>query len=520
MKHLLVATLFGSVVLAASLVRAQGGLYGAPAMLDLQQAQAAPSCSSPSAPMAPLPSVSGPGYRTASASQPGYLPSNGAYGQQIGDVSMASPPGTAGPGQLTPAVPAPNLMAPGGNPPGNPPSGPTGVVPNVPSAAQGAYAPQPVIPGAYPPASSNGVVSQMLQESGCYGNAGAAPPPAAAAAPGACGPGPCDQGFFGPSSADQWYASVRGLVMGRGDEPKVWTSANSLVNANQLLNTQVNENWAGGWDVVLGRSFCCGQYSLEVEYWGLAQFGGQAATTAAQGPVNLTFQDNNLAFSQNGTTYTGAQMLDGAVTHAIRRENDVQSVEINLFRNHCACGNNLDVCFSVGVRYFRFSDELDFTSNTNYAYPFNQALLTDRIVNNLVGFQFGADLNYNLGCGVHCFLNPKIGIYDNHMCLNYNLTNTAGCPAVSTDPNVPGGYPVNSSRDAVAFMSQIDLGLGWQFARNWDAFIGYRVVFATGMGLADDQMPMYFVDLPGISDIKHSGDLLLSGAFAGLTYCF
>jgi hypothetical protein len=356
----------------------------------------------------------------------------------------------------------------------------------------------------------------MLQDAGCNGNGSPAP----AAAPGVYAPNACDQGFFGPCSADQWYASVRGLVMGRADEPKVWTSANSFVNADQLLNTQVNENWAGGWDVTLGRSFCCGQYALEVEYWGLAQFGGSAATLPSQGPVNLTFQDNNLAFTQGKITYDGGQMLDGAVAHSIQRENDVQSVEINLFRNHCCCSSNLDVCFSVGVRYFRFSDELDFTSYTNYAAPFNQAQLTDRIVNNLVGFQFGADVNYNLGCHTHLFLNPKIGIYDNHMNLNYNLTNAGGVSAVSTDPNVPGGYPVNASKDAVALMTQIDVGLGWQFARNWDAFIGYRVVFASGIGLADDQMPMYWVDLPGIADIKHNSDLVLHGAFAGLTYCF
>ncbi len=293
-----------------------------------------------------------------------------------------------------------------------------------------------------------------------------------------------------------------------------------MINANQLLNTQVNETWAGGWDVVLGRSFCCGQYFLEVEYWGLSEFGGSAATTPSQGPVNLTFQDDNLAFTQNGITYNGGQMLDGAVAHAIRRENDVQSVELSFFRNHCCCDSNLDVCFSAGVRYFRFRDDLDFTSYTNYAAPFDQALLTDRVVNNLVGFQFGADVNYNLGCNVHFFLNPKIGIYDNHMNLNYNLTNSAGVSATSTDPNVPGGYPVNSSKDALAFMTQIDLGLGWQFAHHWDAFLGYRVLFATGMGLADNQLPQYFVDLPGISDIKHSGDLVLHGAFAGLTYSF
>ena len=499
MKHLFVATLIGSVALTTSLVRAQSSLYGAPAMLDLPQAQAATNGNCP----APMPPASG--YRTASVSQPAYLPPNGAYAQQVSDVSMVSPQYTPGPNQPAPTAVAPNPLPSGTGPAMNPTAS---------GAAPGMYSSQPAAPGTYPCAPNNGVVNQMLQESGGCGNAGAAP------APGTYGPGPCAQDFSGAASADQWYASVRGLIMGRGESPKIWTSANSVDNANQLLNTQVNENWAGGWDVVLGRSFCCGQYSLEAEYWGLAEFGGQALTSPAQGPVNLTFQDNNLAFTQGATTYTGAQMLDGAVSHSIRRENDVQSVEINLFRNHCCSPGNLDVAFSGGVRYFRFRDQLDFTSCTNYAAPFDQALLDDRVVNNLIGFQIGADVNYNLGCNFHFFLNPKIGIYDNHMNLNYNLTNSCGTPAMSTDANVPGCYPVNSCKDGLAFMTQIDLGLGYQFACHWDAFIGYRVVFATGMGLADNQLPQYFVDLPGIADIKHSGDLVLSGAFAGLTYCF
>ncbi len=54
MKRLLVATFFSSALLATLLVRAQGGLYGAPVMLDLPQAQPAPSYSSPSTSVVPL----------------------------------------------------------------------------------------------------------------------------------------------------------------------------------------------------------------------------------------------------------------------------------------------------------------------------------------------------------------------------------------------------------------------------------------------------------------------------------
>ena len=43
---------------------------------------------------------------------------------------------------------------------------------------------------------------------------------------------------------------------------------------------------------------------------------------------------------------------------------------------------------------------------------------------------------------------------------------------------------------------------------------------ATGMGLADAQIPPYLNDIPAIQDIDRNGHLLLYGGFAGLTYCF
>jgi hypothetical protein len=50
--------------------------------------------------------------------------------------------------------------------------------------------------------------------------------------------------------------------------------------------------------------------------------------------------------------------------------------------------------------------------------------------------------------------------------------------------------------------------------------LGYRVLAATGIGLADNQIPPYLNDIPTIQDIDRNGSLILHGAFAGLTYRF
>ena len=72
----------------------------------------------------------------------------------------------------------------------------------------------------------------------------------------------------------------------------------------------------------------------------------------------------------------------------------------------------------------------------------------------------------------------------------------------------------------MSVLSQIDVGLDWQITQCLSARLGYRVVAATGIGLADNQIPPYLNDIPAIQDIDRNGNLLLHGAFAGVTYCF
>jgi hypothetical protein len=67
-------------------------------------------------------------------------------------------------------------------------------------------------------------------------------------------------------------------------------------------------------------------------------------------------------------------------------------------------------------------------------------------------------------------------------------------------------------------MTQVDLGLDWQFQPNWTLSAGYRVLVASGIGLADHQIPPYIVDIPEIADIDHNGQLVLHGVFAGLEW--
>jgi len=119
------------------------------------------------------------------------------------------------------------------------------------------------------------------------------------------------------------------------------------------------------------------------------------------------------------------------------------------------------------------------------------------------------------------YLAPKFGIYNNHITNYFQAYLGDGTLAVP-DPasGVSGTFPVNSSTDQVSFLTQMDVGLDWQFANQWSARIGYRVVAVSGIGLADAQIPFYIVDIPAIADIDKNGDLILHGAFITLAYNF
>ena len=115
---------------------------------------------------------------------------------------------------------------------------------------------------------------------------------------------------------------------------------------------------------------------------------------------------------------------------------------------------------------------------------------------------------------------PKVGIYNDHMNQDFRAYLGNGAAATTGSSGVAGTYPVCSSRDALAFLTQIDLGLDWTISRCWSARLGYRVLAMTDIALADDQFPQYLVDVPEIAHIDNHSSLVLHGVFAGLTYNF
>ena len=383
------------------------------------------------------------------------------------------------------------------------------------------------VPG---PLQSNGVtpnvVDQMLSET-----SRPLPPPwgsdAGCEPGGGCGPAGCgtlvDCGPCDPCLQPKWYASASGLIMTRDKANRLWTTYESGNNPNQLP-TDSDWQWQGGGEIRFGRSFSCGTWAVEATYWTLDPFTSMISQTHANG-VSTPLDFTDVVWADPLLPGSPVDLFDGAAEHRVWRRAEVHNVELNVIRSQwdSNCCGPLDLDWSAGVRFFRFDEDLTFGSRdgstTNWTGDLTGVgYLDDEIVNNLVGAQFGCDLNYRVDAWA-LFLSPKVGIYNNRIEHRFSAYRGDG-ELFDVAPAGYPSYPVSSTKDVVSFLTEIDLGLRWHFATMWSAEIGYRVVVATGMGLADHQIPNYVVDTPELADIDYNGNLLLHGGFAGLTCRF
>ncbi len=348
---------------------------------------------------------------------------------------------------------------------------------------------------------------------------------------GCCGAGGCRSlgEMFGlqrdPCYQPKWYLSGAGLFLTRDDPNGVWTTLDNGSATRLMQTTDANVDWRGGYEVKLGGRFGPGNnWAIEGDYWTIDRFLGNAGSPPApSGAVRTPLVVNDIQFGGvNGDTF-----FNNAADHRLQRINRVQSAEVNLVyrfgETDPCCWTVFDLSVSAGPRYFQFDELLTFGGLANGgtwggAGGVNEAFLSQRVYNTLIGLQLGADAGYHLARSFRLFLSPKIGFYNNHIQTRFDALRGDGVRAVPTAGT--GAYPAYGDTDAFSFMAQIDAGVDWQFAPQWSAFLGYRLVAATGIGLADHQIPTDVRDFSSLSDVKHNGNLLVHGAFAGIKLDF
>lgn len=334
-----------------------------------------------------------------------------------------------------------------------------------------------------------------------------------------------------PSSCWQWFIEPMGLVMGRNDPNRVWFTYQSNNNANELMNSQdARASWQGGWEMTIRRTFACQTWRLEATYWGLARLDACAAATHPD-LVSSTLMFTDVVYADPSIPGSPEDLFFGAYEQRLWRTNEVHNLEVNLVRQRIPWEiHRLGIDWLAGVRYFRFDERLTYGSRIHQgawgANPEEEGFLSDRIENDLIGVQLGFDMHYPLGKSLELVCTPKIGLYNNHIRNRFDAYRGDGeIFAPNPDPPVgdpvPGRYPVISSDDRFAVLGQLDARVQWHATPRCTAYLGYRLVCVSEIGLADAQFPPYVVDIvDAIAHIDSNGDLLLHGAFAGISLAF
>lgn len=184
----------------------------------------------------------------------------------------------------------------------------------------------------------------------------------------------------------------------------------------------------------------------------------------------------------------------GATT-ALTRSGDIQNVEINYLRQAEGPLSGLRLSLNeviFGVRYFQFNDDLTF--NSNFSSGFTQGA-----ANSLFGLQIGRRLEKQFGAGFGFVGVGKIGVYNNRLDSFFN----------------DSGVTFGDTKDDVAFLGELDLGLTYTFKPNVRARIGYRAIAATELGIAERQSSVGFSP----SQVTDSdGDLYVEGGYIGIEF--
>ncbi len=401
----------------------------------------------------------------------------------------------------------------------------------------------------------------------------------------ACPPGSCPPPCAGPA-CPKWFGGAYGLIMNRACEDPNYFALASTDPSQLFINSKdANMKTTGGFEVRLGRTLCNCCYGLEFVYWELFPQGQCTCLTAYDAGypgffTTMDYRDVYLNFANGapGNPYY-TDLLDnqfntqGQPIQAIQldRSWNFRNIELNLLSGPlvplsqmgcggcsgglgrrstlfgdcgaapagapncggtgcspcppCGLGNRCMIGWLFGVRYFRFEDYLQFTAENNdgiidYNSPdfeFNHQV---DVTNDLVGVQLGLHMDYCICKCLSLNAGSSFGIYGNNTSVYQEVHNGNG-PAY-TDPLNPQFLTWNTSDTDVAYLGELRAGLGYKVGCHWRLSGGYRVMAASCVGTALNQLPVgrTIADYDAIGIVNRNDDLVLHGTYVGAEFAW
>lgn len=377
-----------------------------------------------------------------------------------------------------------------------------------------------------------------------------------------CGGG-CGNFFFGAG----------GLILTRTDDDSVLFVYDDANGNNLLTSRSAGLNWAGGFQANFGMYFNGGCNAIQAVYWGVYPNTTSAAQWAGDATGNLAtpLVFDSLRIDPNGLNQDVANYFNNAEFIQYTRYWGVQNIELNVLGlagfgcGGCGCSTSScssgcstcggagcsscssgggagrmggfggggwgpqtsGVAFSwlLGPRFLRFSDGFCLRGDqVDTTFDGNDEELEYCVGtrNSLVGFQFGGQANACLGCRLSLSAGAKAGVFGNSITSWQGAQTLSQITAEVNDPNSPFNgqfFDVTSHKKDVSLLAELNVGAAYRVSRCWSANIGYRAVGISGLALSQSQIPRDFFDnIAGIQNVKSNGNVILHGAYAGLTF--
>ena len=286
-----------------------------------------------------------------------------------------------------------------------------------------------------------------------------------------------------------------------------------------ILNTgNVDEGDLGGFDGYIIHRGPQGR-GWEARYLGVYSDGGNNFIPAPA-LTSLVGLDNLQTSVGNGNDL----FTDPTANQTLFRSSELHSAEVNFLNQRSQTFLGRNACMRedlFGFRFLSFNESLQYIADISAApvagASFN-AYDSD-VENTLFGFQAGRRMELPMKGRLSLGLLGKLGLFNNRVRTEQRLTrqdaNRIGIEVATINNEGGADFDLYDTKDDLAFLGEADAGLIFRVSQNSRIKIGYRVVAATGIAIAEDQIPADFNDLTIARNANTDGDLILHGGYFG-----
>ncbi len=343
-----------------------------------------------------------------------------------------------------------------------------------------------------------------------------------------CGSSACEGGCG--SKCGGWFGGLYYMRLWRDDDnhgyPVAFSSADPATTVLQTSHARMEDS--SGLGVRLGKMLndCT---AVEFIYWQVFPDDKTAAihSSSLGSTITSSFLFNDLEY--DSLAGPGAVPVQDFFTDSeymsITRTYDYRNFELNFLRLPFlfgGCGSKARLALLGGVRYFQadesftlFSDDLNEIPGDD---PAHELTYLNEVENDMVGFQVGGVLNYQVTSRLSGNFGSKVGIYNNRMKQTQAFSGGSGGVIINAGPDAGEPFALTSKKNDVAFLGEFDAGLAYCINPCWRLTGGYKVLAVSGYADSVNQIPTDYSSLATNGLIQDNNSLILHGLYVGVEH--